>query len=87
MNMSLKIVGLLDFSAAKNAISHHTFHIQYNCMKKRKARKKSYHFLSTFIKLQKQLSALSCLPACLLAYLSVCPHRITQFPLDGFDEN
>jgi len=46
--MSFKNVCLVDFLAAKNAISHHTFHIQYNHMEKRKAKKKSYHFLSTF---------------------------------------
>jgi hypothetical protein len=40
MNMSFKNVCLLDFLAAKNAISHHTFHIQYNHIEKRKAKKK-----------------------------------------------
>jgi len=80
-NMSLKNVFLLDFSAVKNVISHHTFHIQYTTWKKERP-KNNYHFLSTFIKLQKWLLALSCLSAC----LSVCPHRTTWFPLDGFDE-
>jgi hypothetical protein len=40
MNMSFKNVSLLDFSAATNAIPHHSFHIQYNHTEKRNAIKK-----------------------------------------------
>jgi len=69
MNMSFKNVCLVDFLAAKNAFSHHIFHIQYNHMEKRKA-KKNYQFLSTFIILQKRLLGLSCMYACLPVCLS-----------------
>ena len=70
INMSFKNVCLLDFSAAKNAISHHTFHIQYNYMEKRKPPppKKKLSLFKYVHKIERATtsSVMSvCLPVCL----------------------
>jgi predicted metal-dependent peptidase len=71
----LQNVCLLGFSAAKNAISHHTFHIQYNHMEKRKATKR----LSLFKHAHNIAKAINssvmsvCLPICLFAKKDLVP--------------
>jgi len=72
--MSFKNVCLLDFSAVKNAVSHHTFHIQYTTWKKERPKKLSlFKHVHKIAKVTTSSVMSVCLPVCLFTHNNLVP--------------